>query len=153
MLLDSSAFRRLCRARDLLQDDLSKNAPIPAIARECGMSPYHFIRRFDQVFGTTPHQFRMNARLYRARLLLAKGSASVTEVCMEVGFESLGSFSSLFARRHGISPLAYQRIARTLVQFPGTIPAKLFPGCLSLMGSLPASAFRNFEEARSTPLR
>ena len=66
---------------------------------------------------------------------------------MEVGFSSLGSFSSLFTREVGMAPSAYQRSARTLISVPGLLPEQLFPGCLSLMCLLPASTFRNFQEA------
>ncbi len=123
------------------------------IAREVAISPYHFIRQFEAVFGTTPHQFRIQSRLDQAKLLLALGEHSVTEVCMEVGFSSLGSFSELFTRRFGSSPSVYKRRARVMVQVPGNFPQELFPGCLSLMGSLPACAFRNFQEARPSLLR
>jgi AraC-like DNA-binding protein len=117
------------------------------IAREARMSPFHFIRQFEALFGLTPHQFRIQLRLDRAKLLLARGHDSVTDVCMEVGFTSLGSFSDLFTRRVGMSPSAYQRAARVMIQVPGVFPQELFPGCLSLMACLPASAFRNFQEA------
>ena len=117
------------------------------------MSPFHFIRRFEALFGVTPHQFRIQSRLDEAKLLLAKGQHSVTEVCMEVGFSSLGSFSDLFTRRTGTAPSVYQRRARVVVQVPGILPAELFPGCLSLMARLPASAFRNFGEASAPVLR
>lgn len=68
---------------------------------------------------------------------------------------SLGSFSDLFLRRIGTTPFVYQRRARSMVQVPGELPHDLFPGCLSLMGRLPASAFRNFQEAAavSPPVR
>ena len=69
------------------------------------------------------------------------GEHSVTDVCMEVGFSSLGSFSTLFTRRLGEAPSAYQRRVRTSVQVPGGLPAVLAPGCLSLMSRLPPSAF------------
>ncbi|MBA3912383.1 MAG: helix-turn-helix transcriptional regulator, partial [Acidobacteriales bacterium] len=120
---------------------------IQDIAREVQLSPFHFIRRFQALYGVTPHQFRILSRLDRAKLLLARGQHSVTEVCMEVGFSSLGSFSYLFARRTGSSPSRYQRHARSLVNVPGEFPPQLFPGCLSLMSYLPACAFRNFREA------
>ena len=75
----------------------------------------------------------------------------MTDVCMDVGFSSLGSFSALFTRRIGEAPSAYQRRVRAMVQVPGSIPADLTPGCLTLMGHLPPSAFatpaRNFREA------
>jgi AraC-like DNA-binding protein len=115
------------------------------------VSPYHFIRQFEAVFGVTPHQFRIQERLEAARHLLALGRHSVTDVCMEVGFSSLGSFSTLFTRRVGEAPSAYRRRVRVFVQVPGALPAILTPGCFSLMGQLPASAFgnrrRNFREA------
>ena len=147
MVLSRSAFAGLCRARDLLAEARDPQLSIRDAAREAGMSPYHFIRRFEALFGVTPHQFRIAARLDRARLLLAAGGHSVTEVCFEVGFQSLGSFSDLFSRRVGSAPSEYRKHARTLVQAPGALPQELFPGCLSLMARLPAAAFRNFREA------
>lgn len=152
MLLTPDAFRSLCQARELLEEFREQPLSIEDVAREACMSPFHFIRRFEAVFGLTPHQFRIRSRLDRARLLLALDRHSVTDVCLEVGFASLGSFSDLFARRVGVSPSAYRRRARVLVQVPGILPHDLFPGCLSLMGRLPASAFRNFQEARPAGL-
>lgn len=148
MLLRHDAFRRLCQARDLLIEIPEERVSIEAIAREIGISPFHFTRQFEALFGATPHQFRIQSRIDRAKVLLAKGSYSVTEVCFEVGFESLGTFSDLFARRVGFRPSEYQRRARVLVPSPGILPATLFPGCLGLMASLPANAFRSFQEAR-----
>jgi AraC-like DNA-binding protein len=147
MLLGHDAFGRLCHARELLREVREPRLSIPEIAREAGMSPFHFIRRFEALFGLTPHQFRIQARLDDAKLLLARGQLNVTEVCLEVGFESLGTFSDLFARRVGITPSAYQRGARVVVSMPAGFPPSIFPGCLSLMGQLPATAFRNFQEA------
>lgn len=142
MLLSAEVFQRLCQARAAL---CVSDAPVRDIARRAGISPYHFIRRFEAVFGATPHQLRIQARLDHARVLLARGDRSVTEVCFEVGFASLGSFSALFARRVGESPSRFRR--RALVQVPGALP--VFPGCLSLMAALPAHAFRNSREARA----
>jgi len=135
MLLRNEGFRRLCRARERLQQ-VDECAPtIEELARELRISPFHFIRQFEMVFGVTPHQYRIQARLDRARQLLAAGQLSVTDVCMEVGFSSLGSFSSLFARRFGESPSAFRRRVHA---------SDLTPGCLSLMG---APRDRSFREA------
>jgi AraC-like DNA-binding protein len=153
MSLDPATLRRLRRARDLLAEVCEPRLSIQDVARQAGMSPFHFIRRFEGVFGLTPHQFRMQSRLDRAKLLLAGGQHSVTEVCFECGFASLGSFSDLFARRVGAAPSAYRRRARLLVPAPGIVPQELFPGCLGLMGLLPRSAFRNFREASPGVLR
>ncbi|MBI3401903.1 MAG: helix-turn-helix transcriptional regulator [Acidobacteria bacterium] len=143
-------FRRLCRARDLLREQREPWPSIADLAREVQISPFHFIRQFEAVFGVTPHQFRIQTRLDAAKHLLAMGHHSVTDVCMEIGFSSLGSFSALFKRRIGEAPSAYRRRVRAMVQVPGT-PADLTPGCLSLMGRLSPSRFassvRSFREA------
>ena len=153
MLLRHEGFRRLCRARDLLRDARQPSPTIEQLAREVRISPFHFIRQFEAVFGVTPHQFRIGARIELAKTLLASGGYLVTDVCMEVGFSSLGSFSTLFAQRVGETPSAYRRRIRALISVPGQ--THLTPGCLSLMGSLPAKVrlkpdttpSRNFREA------
>ena len=133
MLLRNEGFRRLCQARERLQQ-LDDPAPtIEELARELRISPFHFIRQFETVFGVTPHQYRIQVRLDRAKHLLAARDLSVTDVCMEVGFSSLGSFSTLFTRRFGEPPSAFRRRVQT---------ADLTPGCLSLMGALPDRSFR-----------
>lgn len=146
MLLRADALRRLCQARDLLREVREDRLSVEAVAREVRISPYHFIRQFEAVFGHTPHQFRIQSRLDLAKRLLAAGD-SVTDVCLEVGFTSLGSFSLLFAKRVGVPPSVYQRRVRPLVRVPGVVPHDLAPGCLSLMAYLPAEAFRSFREA------
>ena len=141
-ILTTDTFARLCRARDRLRDVHEHPLTIDDVAREAAMSPFHFIRRFNALFGDTPHQFRIQARLDRAKELLALGNHSVTDICLDVGFSSLGSFSDLFARRIGMPPSAYRRRARSMVVVPGVVPKELFPGCLNLMGA----AFAIFEK-------
>jgi AraC-like DNA-binding protein len=143
VLIHPDSFRGLCRARDLLCDLDGAALPVPAVARAAAISPSHFIRQFHALFGLTPHQLRIQARLDRARELLERDRASVTDVCLEVGFSSLGSFSSLFTRRVGASPSAYRR---TLVQVPADLVAAI-PGCLGILGRLPIRSFR--EAARA----
>jgi AraC-like DNA-binding protein len=147
MLLRHDGFRRLCRARDLLGEAHETALSIADIAHQVDISPFHFIRQFEALFGATPHQFRIGSRLEQARRLLAGGHHSVTETCLEVGFSSLGSFSGLFTRRVGETPSAYQRRVRVMVQVPGAVGRELIPGCLTLMRHLPSSAFRSFREA------
>jgi AraC-like DNA-binding protein len=147
MRLRDDTRRRLCRARELLAELPERPLRVDDIAAEVEISPFHFIRQFESVFGVTPHQFRIARRLELAKGLLAQGDRSITDVCMEVGFSSLGSFSTLFARRVGEAPSAFQRRMRVMVPVPGVIPAALVPGCLSLLGHLPRGAFRSFREA------
>lgn len=124
---------RLCRARDRLREEHHLPLGIDRIAREACMSESHFIRRFAAVFGETPHQYRIRARLEEARRRLVLGQGSITEICMAVGFSSLGSFSSLFSRRFGEPPSAYRRRLLPSLEVPGRIPLALGPGCTSLM--------------------
>ena len=144
MLIGSRERQRLCRARDLLAatpDEVERPLSVRDVAAAVELSPFQFIRQFEAVFGDTPHQWRTRERLQRARGLLARG-LPVTEVCMEVGFSSLGSFSALFARRIGIAPSDYARRFRALVQVPDALARALTPGCYGLLAALPAAAFR-----------
>lgn len=149
-MLSPHTLIRLCRARDRLRETGETHLSISALAKEAKLSPHHFIRLFQAVFGETPHQFRIRARLERAKVLLAGGSMSVTEVCMEVGFTSLGSFSDLFARRVGAPPSAYRERHRAIVAVPGLLRQKLFPSCFSLMAGPAAAAI--FEKHASLDL-
>jgi AraC-like DNA-binding protein len=141
MLVGPALFRRMCEARKLLSLDNERAGSVADVAHEVGISPFHFIRVFEKLFGVTPHHFRTSARLERARCLLARGEHSVTEVCFEVGFSSVGSFSDLFARRVGEAPSLYARRVRALSVVPEQLSRELWPGCLSLMTRLPAGAF------------
>jgi AraC-like DNA-binding protein len=81
---------------------------VPALARAALMSPAHFSRQFRAAYGETPYGYLMTRRIERAMALLRRGDLSVTEVCMEVGCTSLGSFSSRFTEIVGESPSAYR---------------------------------------------
>jgi AraC-like DNA-binding protein len=135
----NATIRRLARARDLLREGCDAPLTVADAAREAALSPYHFIRTFKAVFGETPRQVRIDARIEKARRLLAMDAASVTEICNAVGFSSLGSFSHLFAQRVGVAPSTYRQSVRAWVQVPGTLPLRLYPGCFSLMGYWPSS--------------
>jgi AraC-like DNA-binding protein len=132
--------RRLGRARDTLCQALDQKLTLDQVAREAALAPSQFIRAFKAVFGQTPHQVRIDARLDLAKRLLITDSMPVTDVCAAVGFASLGTFSHVFTRRIGSSPSAFRREARTLVQVPGMLPLKLYPGCFTLMAYWPPSA-------------
>jgi AraC-like DNA-binding protein len=123
--------------------------PIADVSREVGISPFHFIRQFEALFGVTPHQFRIDSRIELAKHLLAAGGHSVTDVCMEVGCSSLGSFSALFTSRVGETPSMYRKRVRTMIQVPHGYTRELTPGCLTLMGRLPISAFHQSQFSRS----
>ncbi|MER7128255.1 helix-turn-helix transcriptional regulator [Streptosporangium saharense] len=81
---------------------------VPALARTAFMSPGHFSRSFKAAYGETPYNYLMTRRIERAKALLRGGDLSVTEVCVEVGCTSLGSFSSRFTELVGESPSSYR---------------------------------------------
>jgi AraC family transcriptional regulator len=97
-------FRRVLRGRDFLLSSLSDSVSLKDVARAACLSPFHFHRAFQSAFGITPHRYVIHHRLERARHLLHATDRSVTDICLETGFESLGSFSSLFRRTYGAAP-------------------------------------------------
>ena len=102
-------LRRVLRGRDFLLSRMDESVSVADAAHAACMSPYHFLRVFRTAFRLTPHQFLTTQRLARARTLLRGGKHTVTDVCLESGFQSLGSFSSLFRRHFGVSPQEVQR--------------------------------------------
>ena len=98
----------LRRARDLIDRDYAKPLDVPTMAEKALMSPAHFSRQFRAAYGETPYSYLMTRRIERAKALLRRGDLSVTDVCMEVGCTSLGSFSSRFTELVGESPSAYR---------------------------------------------
>jgi AraC-like DNA-binding protein len=130
-LVHKDVLERLCRARDALREVNECPPSIQEVARNAGISTFHFIRLFKACFGETPHQVRVQAQIERAKRLLYTSDQSVTEVCLEVGFSSLGSFSYAFSQRVGLPPSRYKEKIRRIVQEKGEM--QLTPGCLTLM--------------------
>jgi AraC-like DNA-binding protein len=98
----------LRRARDLIDREYARPLDVPTLARQALMSPSHFSRQFRAAYGETPYTYLMTRRIERAMALLRRGNKSVTEVCMEVGCTSLGSFSARFTEIVGETPSAYR---------------------------------------------
>jgi len=103
-------YRRLLRGRDAMLSSTESRLDLKAVAKEACVSPYHFHRAFRQVFGETPHRYLVRHRLARAAELLQTRDRSVIEVCLECGFESPTSFSTLFSRHFGVSPGKIRKI-------------------------------------------
>lgn len=101
-------YRRLHLAREFMMANLQQSLTITDLAQVAMMSPYHFLRRFSQVFGLTPHAYLTRKRLACAEKLLVSSNLSITDICLSVGFQSLGSFSTLFSKVYGVSPRQYR---------------------------------------------
>jgi transcriptional regulator GlxA family with amidase domain len=126
-MLPQNLLVRMSRARAALRD-LDAEVSVASLARASGLSRSQFMVRYRTAFGDTPHQTRLRARLERARWLLATTELSVTDVCMAVGFSSLGSFSRTFRARCGEAPVRYRARYR---RSPAP-SAELAPHCIPL---------------------
>jgi AraC-like DNA-binding protein len=119
----------LRRARDHADRNYAESLDLDGLAAEAGVSKYHFLRCFAATYGVTPAVYVTEGRIERAQDLLRATNLTVTEVCMLVGYSSLGSFSTRFAELVGLSPSAYQG------SFAAT-GAPHIPGCFIFMAGL-----------------
>ena len=117
--------RRLLRARDAIDRAYAEPLDVPAIAAVAHISPAHFSRCFRDVFGETPHRYLQRRRVERSMFLLRETGRSVTDVCMAVGFSSLGTFSRTFREIVGEPPSAY-RAGNGPVVVPGCVQMAQF---------------------------
>jgi AraC-like DNA-binding protein len=100
--------RRLLRARDAMDRAYAEPLDIPAVAAVAHVSEAHFIRSFRAVFGETPHRYLQRRRVERSMFLLRETNRSVTDICLDVGFTSLGTFSRTFREIVGETPSGYR---------------------------------------------
>ena len=100
--------RRLLRARDAMDRAYAEPLDVRAMAAVAHISPAHFSRCFVSVFGETPHRYLQRRRVERSMFLLRETDRSITDVCLDVGFTSLGTFSRLFREIVGETPSAYR---------------------------------------------
>ena len=128
-MLDDVTFRRLSRARDFLAAGYAGRVTLDMAAREACLSPFHFQRHFARAFGETPHEFVTRLRMDAAKRLLVSGELPVTEVCLEVGYSSMGTFSSRFASRVGQPPTEYRRQSRRFFAPPHGWRIYTMPTC------------------------
>ena len=101
--------RRLLRARDAMDRAYAEPLDVPGVAAIAHISSAHFIRTFRSVFGETPHRYLQRRRVERSMFLLRETDRSVTDVCFDVGFTSLGTFSRTFSALVGETPSGYRR--------------------------------------------
>ena len=105
----------LRRVRDRIDRDYAQPLDVEALALGVHVSAGHLSREFRRAYGESPYSYLMTRRIERAMTLLRRGELSVTEVCFEVGFSSLGTFSTRFAELVGVPPSQYRREAADTV--------------------------------------
>jgi AraC-like DNA-binding protein len=124
-------YRRIVQAKLFIDSNFAARIDAGEIADEACYSKFHFIRTFKSIYGRTPHQYLTHVRVERAKDMLER-RVSVTDCCFGVGFDSLGSFTSLFKRRTGLSPSEYQhRQLERLAQIKKE-PLRFIPGCFAM---------------------
>jgi transcriptional regulator GlxA family with amidase domain len=136
--------RHLLRARDLADSRYAEPLDLEALAGAANVSSRHFSRSFRRVFGETPYQYLLTRRLERARHLLRTTDRSVAEICLDVGFASVGSFTTTFRRHIGVTPTAYRRAN------PSPSPVDLIPHC-AVMSWARVPANGTIREDRALP--
>lgn len=109
---------RIRLARTMIDKRFDSGVSLDELARLAGFSMYHFIRIFRHVYKQTPHQCLVMHRVDKAKHLLRSTDLSVTDICFEVGFQSVGSFSATFRKLTGLSPSSYREHAAPLPSRP-----------------------------------
>jgi AraC-like DNA-binding protein len=116
--------RHLLRAKDLADARYSEPLAVDDMARAAGLSRAHFSREFRAAFGESPHTYLLTRRMERAAALLRNTDHSVAEICLSVGLQSIGSFTTSFKRTYGVTPTAYR------ASFPPAAASALVPACM-----------------------
>ena len=116
--------RHLLRAKDLADARYFEPLEVSDLARAAGLSRAHFSREFRRAFGDSPHAYLLTRRLERAAALLRTTDRSVADICLSVGLQSIGSFTTSFTRTFGRSPTAYR------AAYPPASQYALVPACV-----------------------
>jgi transcriptional regulator GlxA family with amidase domain len=131
----------MLRARDAMDRSYAEPLDVPTLASLAHVSEAHFIRTFRATFGETPNRYLQRRRIERAMFLLRSSDRSVTDVCMAVGFSSLGTFSRVFSDIVGEPPTVYRRRG----------PLGPVPSCFAMAWLRPGSNTAESEKPRSAP--
>ena len=132
--------RHLLRAKDLADARYFEPLGVDDLAHAAGLSRAHFSREFRRAFGESPHSYLLTRRLERAAALLRTTDRSVAEICLDVGLQSIGSFTTSFTRTFGVSPTAYR------AKFPPAAQFARVPTCMVRLYGRPQN--RTFREDR-----
>ena len=133
--------RRLLRARDAMDRRYAEPLDVATLARIAHVSEAHFIRTFRATFGETPNRYLQRRRVERAMFLLRSTDLSVTDICMAVGFSSVGTFSRVFSAIVGEPPSVYRRRG----------PLAVVPSCFAMAWLRPGSNTAGSEKPESAP--
>ena len=136
--------RHLLRAKDLADARYFEELSVDDLARAAGLSRAHFSREFRAAFGESPHTYLLTRRMERAAALLRNTDRSVADVCLSVGLQSIGSFTTSFKRTYGVTPTAYR------AAYPPAAARAMLPACVVRFFGRPQHS-TNGEDSPSAP--
>ena len=136
--------RYLLRAKDLMDARYFDPLDVKTLARAARLAPSHFSREFHRAFGEPPHHYLLTRRMERAAAMLRSTDRSVADICLAVGLQSIGSFTSTFGRLYGCSPTAYR------AAFPPAATRARIPTCVLRAYGRPRSSTPG-EDSRTQP--
>lgn len=129
MPIAADVYKKIVDAKLFIDAHFDTPIDLDAIAGEACLSRYHFHRLFRRIYQRTPHQYLTRKRIDQARQLLTANDCTVNEVCVQVGFESLGSFSMLFKKETGIAPAEYRESLKIRRKEAKAQPRLVIPYC------------------------
>jgi AraC-like DNA-binding protein len=111
MPIAADVYKKIVNAKVFIDENFREPIDLDLLSREACLSRYHFHRLFTRIYQITPHQYLTRKRIEQARQWLAGKDFTIMEICNDIGFESIGSFSSLFKKESGYAPLNYRHRA------------------------------------------
>ncbi len=129
MPIAQDIYKRIVTAKLFIDDSFREPIDMDTLAKEACLSRFHFHRLFTRIYRVTPHQYLTRKRLEQARRSLSGKQGTVTEICNEVGFESLSSFSTLFKKEIGHPPANYRLLAWQKQEQAREQPRTFIPHC------------------------
>lgn len=128
MNLTNDIYHRIVTAKIFIDENYDEAIGLGEISQQAFLSRFHFHRLFTKIYRSTPHRYLTKRRIEKAKQLLAENKA-INDVCSEVGFESVGSFSALFKKEIGFAPTHYRNMAWLKEQEQKKQPKKFIPHC------------------------
>ena len=129
MDITTDVYQRIVSAKIFIDENFDQPLDLDIISRHSCISRFHFHRLFTRIYRKTPHRYLTQKRIDNAKQLLAENDLSVFEICNNVGFESLGSFSVLFKKEIGFAPQYYRNLAYLKKKLAKEQPKQFIPHC------------------------
>lgn len=129
MPVAEEVYRKIVDAKVFIDDHFDSPIDLGILAGEACLSRYHFHRLFRRIYRKTPHQYLTFKRIDRAKRILTAGDCTIGEVCSQVGFESVGSFSALFKKEIGVTPGEFRETSKAALARATEQPRRVIPYC------------------------